>query len=546
MVKKIATIGGQGQPRYDQRSITKDGIILAAMAVISLAFGIGLYEQVGLNIILCITFGAIGFFVLFSLHYIVVQLSSSESLVPRISSLERVASRLARDISKVDEMSREMKEFRETIERIDRAQSQLELGGFGESFQQREEATYKLNQDVRRIERQIQALKDYFEQSHQENKARIKSELLRVENHIKQTTDKFMLQSPEPRREIPTSQPNADLDMQFSPVRQVQKANLPKSLMPNMFGDTSEPLLEFPSFPSTSDTMAPAKTQPSSNATANQKETLPDVHFSPIKTEKQGKENRLLDIIQGALGNDRVDLYLQPIVNLPSRDVAYYEAFTRLRAEDDTLLLPSTYIEFAEKSGAMPVIDNIMLFRSIQVMRRLLERGSAKGLFCNISPHSLCDDEFYTEFITFMEKNKDLSNSLFFDISQNTLNSKNPRVMDFIGALLRMGYRFSLDKVTNLDIDFARLQNKGFQFIKIDSHILLNGMEGAGARIHIADMTSYLARYGLDLIAEKIENETSLTQLISYNITLGQGHLFSEPRPVRSEIFKNDKSRKAA
>ena len=130
MVKKIATIGGQGQPKYEQSSMTKDGVILAAMAIISLSFGIGLYEQIGLNILLSITFGAIGFFVLFSLHYIIVQLSSSETLVPRISSLERLTSRLARDVSKVDEISREMKEFRETIERIDRAQSQLETRWF--------------------------------------------------------------------------------------------------------------------------------------------------------------------------------------------------------------------------------------------------------------------------------------------------------------------------------------------------------------------------------------------------------------------------------
>ena len=172
-----------------------------------------------------------------------------------------------------------------------------------------------------------------------------------------------------------------------------------------------------------------------------------------------------------------------------------------------TSLLPSSYIEFAEKSGAMPVIDNIMLFRSIKVMRRLSERGNTKGLFCNISPYSLRDNEFYTEFIAFMEKHKDLSSSLFFDISQNMLEGDNPRVRDFIRAMLGLGYRFSLDRVTNLDIDFARLQNKGFQFIKIDSHILLNGMEAAGARIHVADMASYLTRFGIDLIAEKIDNE---------------------------------------
>src|SRR5262245_39331072 len=39
-----------------------------------------------------------------------------------------------------------------------------------------------------------------------------------------------------------------------------------------------------------------------------------------------------------AIEANRIDLYLQPIVTLPQRKVRYYEALTRLRADDGTLL----------------------------------------------------------------------------------------------------------------------------------------------------------------------------------------------------------------
>ena len=52
--------------------------------------------------------------------------------------------------------------------------------------------------------------------------------------------------------------------------------------------------------------------------------------------------------IRSILEANRADLYLQPIVTLPQRKVRYYEAFTRLRSEDGTLLLPADFLKAAE------------------------------------------------------------------------------------------------------------------------------------------------------------------------------------------------------
>ena len=96
--------------------------------------------------------------------------------------------------------------------------------------------------------------------------------------------------------------------------------------MPNFSYEAPEPFIESQGAPKESTSERPPNT-----LAQNQIDSLPDIHFSPIKTQKEEKENRLSNIIQGALNNDRVDLYLQPIVSLPSRDVAYYESFTRLK-----------------------------------------------------------------------------------------------------------------------------------------------------------------------------------------------------------------------
>ena len=82
---------------------------------------------------------------------------------------------------------------------------------------------------------------------------------------------------------------------------------------------------------------------------------------------------------------NRIDLYLQPIVTLPQRKVRYYEAMSRLRTEEGESCWPADFLAHAEAAGLMPKIDNLVVFRCVQVVRRLLLKNRDIGLFCNMS-----------------------------------------------------------------------------------------------------------------------------------------------------------------
>jgi len=257
-------------------------------------------------------------------------------------------------------------------------------------------------------------------------------------------------------------------------------------------------------------------------------------------------ESLMMEEVRRSIEANKIELYLQPIVMLPQRRVRYYEALSRLKSDNGRVLLPGDYIPLAENNGYMPVIDNVMLFRSVQVLRRLEQRSNARGVFCNISVHSLLDPEFFSEFISFMEQNRNLADSMYFEFSQRIIDHCGPVELESLRALSSLGFRFSLDQVTNLKMDFQALHDKGFRTLKISSDIFLNGMAEAGARIHPADMRSYLERFGMQLIVEKIEDEKNLTSVLEHNVRLGQGYLFSEPRPVRPEVFGGKDKAEAA
>src|SRR5262245_49501575 len=99
----------------------------------------------------------------------------------------------------------------------------------------------------------------------------------------------------------------------------------------------------------------------------------------------------LADLLSKAATDNRVDLYLQPIVTLPQRKVRYYEAVSRLRTDTGDVIPAADFIDVAESVGLMPKIDNLAVFRCVQVVRRLLLKSRDVGLFCNLSVTTLND-----------------------------------------------------------------------------------------------------------------------------------------------------------
>ncbi len=247
----------------------------------------------------------------------------------------------------------------------------------------------------------------------------------------------------------------------------------------------------------------------------------------------------VLDMVRKSIADNKFDLYLQPMVTLPQRKVKYYEALSRLRSDDGELILPSDYIRVAEPAGIMPMIDNLLLYRSVQVVRQLTRRNRNVGVFCNISALSLVDAEFFPQFVDFMEHNRSLAGSMFFELAQSVVGGLGPVEVESMSALADHGFRFSMDHVTVLDFDPRDLAERGFKFVKVPAEMLLSSSEDTGAQIHPADLSDLLARNGITLVAEKIETEATVVNLLDYDVTLGQGFLFSEPKPVRGETFQD-------
>jgi cyclic-di-GMP phosphodiesterase, flagellum assembly factor TipF len=253
----------------------------------------------------------------------------------------------------------------------------------------------------------------------------------------------------------------------------------------------------------------------------------------------QMNDVELLDTIREALEDNRVDLYLQPIVTLPQRKVRYYEALTRLRGAEGEVIMPGDYMRVAEPAGMMPTIDNLLLFRCVQVVRKLNERDANTGVFCNISANSLLDSDFFPQFVEYMQHNQHLSEQLVFEFSQETVNSIGPIETASLEALAKLGFRFSMDQVSDINIDYRKLHNLNIRYVKISAAVLVGQADHGTTDIRPEDIKELMARYGMNLIVDMIEKERSVVDVLDFNVDFGQGYLFGSPRPVRDEVLSS-------
>jgi cyclic-di-GMP phosphodiesterase TipF (flagellum assembly factor) len=246
----------------------------------------------------------------------------------------------------------------------------------------------------------------------------------------------------------------------------------------------------------------------------------------------------IIAAIKGAIDASRIDLYLQPVVTLPQRKVRYYEALSRLKAENGDLVVAGDFLSYAEAGALMPKLDDLSALRCVQVVRRLLLKNRDIGLFCNLSGATLTDSGF-PKFLEFMEANRAIAPALVFEFTQSAVRAMGPIEHESLAALAERGFRFSMDNLTDLRVDARELNERGFRFVKAPATLLFNRVGIASTDIHPADFSDLLGRFGIDLIAERIENEATVVDLLDYDVRFGQGFLFSPPRPVRAEALQS-------
>lgn len=271
----------------------------------------------------------------------------------------------------------------------------------------------------------------------------------------------------------------------------------------------------------------PKDIQPRNKAAA-----MPNVELAAIEGVS-ADDAAVLEQVKSAIEGERFDLYLQPIVSLPQRKVRFFESFSRLRNQDGTILRPAAYLDAAERANRIGAIDNLILLRAVQALRNLGAENQHYQIFCNISPATIFDQDFFSRFTDYLDANADLAPRIVFEFTYPAVEMMCGTVETNLEAIANRGYKFSVDHVRRFDLNWKRLKERNFRYMKCTSALLMAETGGdEQARMRVKSFRERLRENDIDLIVEKVEFESHMPEILTLGIDYGQGDLFGAPRPA--------------
>jgi cyclic-di-GMP phosphodiesterase, flagellum assembly factor TipF len=250
----------------------------------------------------------------------------------------------------------------------------------------------------------------------------------------------------------------------------------------------------------------------------------------------------MLEGLRNAIAADIVELYLQPVVTLPQRRLRYYEALARLQAGNGEIIGVGDLLSEPEAATLIAKLDYLAAGRCVQIVRRLLLQKREVGLFCNVAAATLADGSF-SKFLALMDANRAIAAALVFEFTQSAVREMGAVEYASLAALAERGFRFSMDNLNDLRVNARELNERGFRFIKVPASLLFNRLGAVAADVRPAEFSNLLGRFGIDLIADRIEHEHTVIDLLDYDVRFGQGALFSPPRPLRAGVLESPEAR---
>ena len=247
----------------------------------------------------------------------------------------------------------------------------------------------------------------------------------------------------------------------------------------------------------------------------------------------RSQRDAVSEALRKAVAAGEIEVHLQPVVTLPQRKLRYYEALAGLQTDTGEFAVAGEFLSDAEAAALMPKIDYLTAVRGVQIVRRLLLQKREVGLFCNLTAATLADPDF-SKFLELMDANRAIAAALVFEFTQSAVRAMGAIEHASLAALAERGFRFSMDNLTDLRVDARELNERGFRFVKVPASLLFNRLGAVAADIRPAEFSDSLGRFGIDLIADRIEQENMVIDLLDYDVRFGQGVLFSPPRPLRA------------
>ena len=240
--------------------------------------------------------------------------------------------------------------------------------------------------------------------------------------------------------------------------------------------------------------------------------------------------------LQGALRDNKFELYFQPIVHARAGGVSgpALEVFVRLAGENgQPASPPAEFIRAAERYRLMPHVDRWV----VQAVLAALGRGGLKlppgrSVAINIAGQTLGDAEFLEFVVECFDHTGANPGDICFEVTETSVVANLDHAQRFIDVLHGMGCEFALDNFGSGLSSFSTLRTLPMDYLKIDGSFIKNLAGDSVNQAMVAAMIDLSRSLNFRVVAEHVEDQLSLDTVTGMGIDFVQGFVVGRPQPL--------------
>jgi diguanylate cyclase (GGDEF)-like protein len=237
--------------------------------------------------------------------------------------------------------------------------------------------------------------------------------------------------------------------------------------------------------------------------------------------------------LRRAIEDGEMVLHYQPLVALPSGEVAGVEALVRWQHPESGLVPPIAFLQQAESGGLMPLLTGVVLDQALQQVANWRAQGLVLTVAVNLSVPNLLDPAFPAQVVDRLAAHRLPPGTLELELTEDLYMADPDQARGAVSALRASGVGLVIDDYGTGYSSLGYLRDlHEVRGLKLDRSFV-TGLDSEPRSAAIVESTIDLAHaLGMHVVAEGVETAAVRDRLTDLGCEFAQGFLFARPLPA--------------
>ena len=240
----------------------------------------------------------------------------------------------------------------------------------------------------------------------------------------------------------------------------------------------------------------------------------------------------LMSEFREALGNNGLQLFYQPKFDLNKQRITSVEALLRWDHPIRGFVPPDEFIPLAEQTGLIMPLTLWVFNQALLDWKEWNASNHNVSMAVNMSVDCLQFSDFPQTIESILTEHQVPASNIIFELTESLFMKDAERAQKILHALDKFGIELSIDDFGTGYSSLAYLKQLPMDELKIDRSFVMDMLENENDEVIVKATIELAHAMGLRVVAEGVEDQAALDQLVKMGCDIAQGYFIAKPMPA--------------